>query len=430
MPEICTCIQCGKKFKVKLYKKDTAKFCSKECYWENKKGKPKGEWFTKICPSCGKEFITLKSREKKYCSEKCNHERNENYIIYKCDACKKEMRIKKTLYQDLLEDKRKSITCSRECAAIIKHTGHDIICDNCGKSFYRRQYHIDLHEHQFCSSKCQLEYQHKNKFEIRKCEICGKEFECSKLSSQRFCSNKCNSEWQKTIPKEKNSNFKSIKIPCTYCGKEHFVKPYKLNIQEHFFCSKKCRQDWYSNIYSKNKEWREKKRLDAVKILETGIVSKTNSKPQQIIDNILTENNIIYEREKGFDYYCVDNFLAELNLIIEVQGDYWHSNPIKFSNKINKMQYERIPKDKRKHTYIKNNYDIEILYLWESDIYENIEKCEKLILEYIKRNGKLQNYHSFNYYLDTNGELGLCENIIIPYQDMNCDEYKHLLKVS
>lgn len=430
MPVECNCIQCGKIFEVKPYKKDTAMFCSRKCQCEYKKGKPKGEWITKICPSCGKEFITLKSKNKKYCSQKCNHERNEKYTIYNCDICGKEMRIKKSLYQELLDGKRKTITCSYECAAKTKLTGHDVTCDNCGKIFYRRQYHIDRQEHKFCSLECQMEYQHKEKFEMRKCQICGKEFECSKISTQRFCSNKCNSEWQKTIVGENNPDFKSVKIPCTYCGKDHYVKPYKLNIQEYFFCNEKCRQDWYANVYSQTDEWREKKREEAIKILESGAISKTQSKPQQIVDSILEKNNISFEREKSVKYYCIDNYLVESKLMIEVMGDYWHSNPLKFSNKINQIQYDRIPKDKAKHTYVKNKYNVEILYLWESDIYGNQNLCEKLILEYIKRNGKLYNYHSFNYCLNENGDVCIKDNLIIPYQDKNINEYKQLLKTA
>lgn len=430
MPVECNCIQCGKIFEVKPYKKDTAMFCSRKCQCEYKKGKPKGEWITKICPSCGKEFITLKSKNKKYCSQKCNHERNEKYTIYNCDICGKEMRIKKSLYQELLDGKRKTITCSYECAAKTKLTGHDVTCDNCGKIFYRRQYHIDRQEHKFCSLECQMEYQHKEKFEMRKCQICGKEFECSKISTQRFCSNKCNSEWQKTIIGENNPAFKSVKIPCTYCRKDHYVKPYKLNIQEYFFCNEKCRQDWYANVYSQTDEWREKKREEAIKILESGAISKTQSKPQQIVDSILEKNNISFEREKSVKYYCIDNYLVESKLMIEVMGDYWHSNPLKFSNKINQIQYDRIPKDKAKHTYVKNKYNVEILYLWESDIYGNQNLCEKLILEYIKRNGKLYNYHSFNYCLNENGDVCIKDNLIIPYQDKNINEYKQLLKTA
>lgn len=430
MPIIKKCLECGTEFKCAPYKKDTANFCSNECYYKHKRGKRRGEWITKVCPSCGKEFETLKSKQRKYCSPECNHNRNDNYVNYNCDICGKEMRIKKSIYQELLDGKRKTITCSYECAGKTKLTGHDVTCDNCGKVFYRREYLINIREHNFCSNKCQMEYQHKEKFETRKCVICGKEFECSKISTQRFCSNKCNSEWQKTVLKEDNPNFKSIKVPCTYCGKENYVKPYKLEIQDHFFCNEKCRQDWYANVWSQRDEWREKKRLDAVKILESGVISKTNSKPQQIVDSLLDKYNIPYQKEKGLTYYCVDNYLTNSNLIIEVMGDYWHSNPIKFQNKINKVQYERIPKDKAKHTYIKNQYKIEILYLWENDLYNDIEKCEKLLLKYVENNGALENYHSFNYFLDDNNELKLKENLIIPYQDMEVKDYKKLYNAS
>lgn len=433
MPEKCICIECGKEFNVKKSKKDTTKYCSRECMYRHRTGIPHGEWIESTCPSCGQPFINLKSKLKKYCSEECNRNRNEKYMMYNCDTCGDTMRIKKDLYQSLLEGKRKGIYCSKTCAHEAKKTGHNIVCEYCGVSFYRRQYHIDRQEkreqHNFCSLECQGKYKHEQMYETRFCEICGTEFECSKLSTQRFCSNKCNSEWQRTLLGENNPHFTSIKIPCDYCGTEHYVKQYKFEKQENFFCSEKCRQDWYADVYSQSDEWREECRTRIVKMLEDGVFSHTNSKPQQLVDSILDKNKIKYEREKSIKYYCVDNFL-ENNLIIEVQGDYWHCNPLKFSSIISQTQYDRIPKDKAKHTYTKNKFGTEILYIWESDTYNNLEKCEKLILEYIKRNGKLENYHSFNYYLDENKHLRLCDNIIIPYQDMELDEYKHLLKVS
>ena len=429
MPVTCSCIKCKKEFKVSPYKKNTSKFCSQECHWNYEKEAKRDKWITKICPSCNKEFKTLKSRSNKYCSDKCRSERNENYMMYNCDCCGKEIRIKKSYHKRLLDGKQKSITCSKECSYKMKHTGYDVTCENCGKQFYRRKYHIELHSHQFCSNNCQLEYQHQYKFETRKCEICNSEFECSKTSTQRFCSNKCNAEWQKTIVGEACPQFTSEKKNCDCCNKEIYVAQNKLKKYTHFFCNEKCRQEWYATDWSQRKEWREKKRIDAVKILESGAISKTNSKPQQIIDNILDKNNIKYEREKGFKYYCADNYL-ENNLIIEVQGDYWHANPLKYDSSLNKMQYERIKKDKAKRTYIKKYHGIEILYLWENDIYNDLTKCENLILEYIKRNGNLKNYHSFNYYLDENEKLQLQDKIIVPYQEMNCAEYKHLYKTT
>ncbi len=76
----------------------------------------------------------------------------------------------------------------------------------------------------------------------------------------------------------------------------------------------------------------------------------------------------------------------------------------------------RIPKDKAKHTYIKNHYNVEILYLWEDDIYNRLYLCKRLIKQYIKSKGILPNYHSFNYHIKHN-KLELNENIILPYQD-------------
>lgn len=99
-------------------------------------------------------------------------------------------------------------------------------------------------------------------------------------------------------------------------------------------------------------------------------------------------------------------------------GDFWHCHPLKYTkDNMRDIQRKRIPKDKAKHTYLKNNYNIEILYLWEDDIYNNLDVCIALIDKYINNNGILENYHSFNYRLKNN-DLILNDNIIIPYQDM------------
>ena len=144
----------------------------------------------------------------------------------------------------------------------------------------------------------------------------------------------------------------------------------------------------------------------------------TNTKPQQIINAILDNLKISYINEKGFEFYAVDNYLDELNLIIEVMGDFWHCNPLKYSSPNGyDIHKKRVSRDKAKHSYFKNNYNIEILYLWENDIYNNFEICAKLIMLYVKNNGILENYHSFNYRIEDD-RLVLNENIILSYQDM------------
>lgn len=140
------------------------------------------------------------------------------------------------------------------------------------------------------------------------------------------------------------------------------------------------------------------------------------SKPQQMINDLLDEMDIKYIGEYDCKYYLIDQYLTDYNLMIEVQGDFWHCSPL-LSNKSNTSGIKNNKlKDKRKHSYIKNNYNIEVLYLWETDVNENIELCKKLIELYIRNNGKLKNYHSFNYVLNDNNEIEIIkEKYVVGY---------------
>lgn len=296
-------------------------------------------------------------------------------------------------------------------------SGYFVNCENCGKEVYQTKTQYNRAKHHFCSIKCQKEYEHKEKYEDKACEICGKLFHVSKKSTQRFCSIECQGKWQSTQTGVNNPRFKRQKVTCDYCGKEYYMKKYKLGAFEHQFCSNDCRQKWYSEVFSQDEKWKEISKQRAVNILENNQIT-TNTKPQQIINDVLKDMNISYVNELGFKYYAVDNYLNDYNLIIEVMGDFWHCHPLKYSmENIRDIQKKRIPKDKAKHTYFKNNYDIEILYLWEDDIYNNLDVCKSLINKYINNDGILENYHSFNYHIE-NDKLILNENTIIPYQDM------------
>lgn len=347
----------------------------------------RGELLFKICPQCGNEFSCTKSQERKF--------------------------------------------CSRECYIKSKQTGKDIQCDNCGKIFHRNQYHIDRQkkkgQNNFCSMKCQKEYLHKQTHEIRKCEVCGDEFEVSKLSTQRFCSDECQIQWQTTRVGELNPRFASILTPCTYCGKEHYVRPYKFEQQKNFFCSTQCRQVWFAEVFSQSDDFKEFSRQKILGQLQTQELT-TETLPQRIVDDILDEMDIEYRREETFEFFAVDNYLSLYNLIIEVNGDYWHVNPTRFTSNVAKVQYDRIGKDKAKHTYLKNQYNIEVLYLWEYDILHNRDLCKKLIELYVKNKGILCNYHSFNYII-RNDELMLNQEMILAYQEMPVEQYKNLLQI-
>ena len=52
-----------------------------------------------------------------------------------------------------------------------------------------------------------------------------------------------------------------------------------------------------------------------------------------------------------FDYKC-DILIVEYNLIVEIDGDYWHANPKIYGNKVlTKTQKMSVIKDRKQETY-------------------------------------------------------------------------------
>lgn len=288
----------------------------------------------------------------------------------------------------------------------------------------------------------------------RKCDVLSQCDNCKKSISNPisvyvknkhlYCSQKCYWEHKaKIIERGKNSPYYNrIVTTCTNCGKPIEVIPYdykKTNSfgDNHNFCSHECYWNYRKQYYIAEKsvshnriitdEQREKMRN--IIIENSRKCTRFDSKIQLIINSILDEYNINYEREFIIKYYAIDNYLVDSGLMIEVMGDYWHTSPLKYNQfkyNISELQQNGLLHDKQKHSYIKNHYNVEILYLWESDIENNLDMCKKLILKYIENNGRLENYHSFNWGL-IDDDLILNKNLIIPYQDMKTDEYRHLI---
>lgn len=295
-------------------------------------------------------------------------------------------------------------------------TGKYIQCEYCGKTVYKTLSQYNKRKHHFCSNKCQSLLKREQTFEYRTCEICGSTFYVSKKSTQRFCSTQCQSKWQLKNVGFKNPKFQGDYVQCENCGKRYLLGKYKLEDGKHHFCSKTCRQEWFSEVWSQSDEWKEESRKRAVRILSNNAIS-TQTKPQIAVNNMLDNLSISYRNEEPFVYYSIDNYLTKHKLAIEVMGDYWHSSPLKYKDKINDKQKHIISRDKAKHTYIKKHHGIEILYLWESDILNRPDICTALIRLYISTNGRLNNYHSFNYNIDNNGEITLNTDIIYPHQE-------------
>lgn len=231
------CKRCNKVFEVKLYRKDTAKFCSHLCYSKDLKGCISKNRLGKYinCKYCKKKFWVQPHQEKngrKYCSSKCYHDSPSLNIGKKYLKNISKLIIKKGTYQK---------------------------CKKCGKDFYVYPYQKNR---KFCSMECSKTGIYK------KCKICNKEFwtrNCLKNKSF-YCSKKCSDVGLKTG---------KCKI-CKICKKEFYVTKDRINRGWGKYCSLKCvgkdnrkekNYNWKGGISSLNhlirclpkyKEWRLK----------------------------------------------------------------------------------------------------------------------------------------------------------------------------
>lgn len=397
------CPQCKHTFQVKpcvLLDEHDEHFCSRDCHTEWMKLYPtkKRANIEKTCVYCGKEFIVGKSRKtQKYCSTTCKAKDMENKVTKSCVICGSTFEVK-------FSTQDKSATCSKNCSKIYQET---------------------LREKRAKSRRVQKE-----------CVVCGNEYTIVKSRDERegftskFCSNDCKNQWQKENKRgENHPSWSRELIKCEWCDNEFYEKQYKLNNDKHHFCSVECRKNWFIKIYSQTDEFKKQRAIIAVESLEKGNVPTIDTLPQRYLNNILYDLNVINKNEKAFEYYSVDNYLIEHNLIIECMGTYWHCDNRFYDTIQYEMQLKRIRTDKAKKHYIKNQYNIEILYLWEEDILYNTDLVIELIKTYINNKGELLNYHSFNYTL-RGIQLELNQDLIMPYMDWNAEEIAKITDMS
>lgn len=131
-------------------------------------------------------------------------------------------------------------------------------------------------------------------------------------------------------------------------------------------------------------ENKEKQRQMTLQMIKDGKFSQIKSKPHIEFSKILNETKIEYEEEKIVHYWTFDFYIPILDLYIEVDGDYFHSNPKFYPNgpKTNtqKINWHR---DIKKNKYCLEN-NLKLLRFWECDILNNPEeiKCDlKELLE-------------------------------------------------
>jgi len=104
-------------------------------------------------------------------------------------------------------------------------------------------------------------------------------------------------------------------------------------------------------------------------------IPKTVTKPELIIYGILLGLGIKFEYQCPIDIYVVDFIIN--GVIVEVYGDYWHSEKFLCGRKVEK--------DKIKEEYILS-LGYKFIKIWESDIMKNPQKVVNILKELSNEN--------------------------------------------
>ena len=251
--------------------------------------------FSYNCECCGNE-ITRPQRNRRahiFCSPECYHAATRKVAPIMCEQCGKEF------LPSNGSSRYSRRFCSIECyKSSVASEMVDKICPVCGLSFSVRKCVADRYT--VCSRACRTA---STKYEP--CKRCGKVFRANKDFDRHYCSEEC----------RRPPHF----MECKYCGETFRVSP----AAERVHCSFRCY------------------RLSQG---ETLLESKVRLS--------LGRLGIPFVQEQPVGQWLVDFAIPELKVGIEVDGVYWHRDPIKDRERDKKLA----------------RYGWTIIHLLESDI--------------------------------------------------------------
>lgn len=280
-------------------------------------------------------------------------------------------------------------------------------CAECLKIFEQQH-----HKQAVCSEECKKARKLKLKkesIERRKekftCRFCQKEvFRYRKRSG--FCGRQCASKhyiqngtydtWRLRVQERKG-----MVKNCVICNKEYYAKPHDVLTRK--CCSKECSQKHTGGVLAvlKTNKGKKEKPETREKVKKTlmeryGVENAYElakhtmlSKPQKEILDYLTGSTkytILSDFPIHTDGKCykVDILIKELNLIIEFNGTYWHTDPRFYNESYFHKRKEKTAKEiwQLDAERVKNlqalGYNVKVI--WEFDYQESKEKILKELL--------------------------------------------------
>jgi very-short-patch-repair endonuclease len=124
-----------------------------------------------------------------------------------------------------------------------------------------------------------------------------------------------------------------------------------------------------------SEESKDKMRQATLKAIKEGKLKQTRTRPHLILLEILTELGVAFQEEYVIKYWSFDFYLTDLHVLIEVDGDYYHSNPKFYPEPKTKTQKINHYRDQKKNEFCQANHHA-LIRIWEDDIVNNTEKIK------------------------------------------------------
>lgn len=252
--------------------------------------------------------------------------------------------------------------------------GQKFKCEICGKEF-KAITNSHLRRHEITTEEYKMKYPNAvlgnfDRFNAWRHSNENKE-NCRKMTEKVYSSEEIKTKRKNRV--KKATSTKEYKKRQS----ELMTKIYKKNPEEYVNSRKRQPTNWMKKSnYERwtilfGKEVADRKMENWIKKNKLPNSSK-DTKPEKLFALILDMNNIKYEKQKPVKRYKCDFYIPEYNLIVEIDGDYWHANPEKYkandiigpSKKTAKKIWEY---DKTKTQDILNE-GYKVLRYWSSDL--------------------------------------------------------------
>lgn len=217
-----------------------------------------------------------------------------------------------------------------------------LICQNCGIEFpmnatarfrYKRG-----NPQKFCTNPC-YHAAKKAKVEIT-CQLCGKVVEVYKKYVERgqykYCSTDCRKKaFKKGVTDQERQR------TCRSCGKQFLISPGEvLARKQRYHCSKACQRkrdrkdcEWCGIEFEFKSAYSSKRRYCS---RECYMKSRLPSRLEMLVEYVLREEKLGYEREHRIGQFVVDFVLPDLGIAIEADGEYWHDKAERWETRAKK----------------------------------------------------------------------------------------------